>query len=113
MNAIYAIYFTGAASSGFAVVVFKDGVITGADAAGGLIDGTYKSIDDGKMLEGTVTVTIPPGAPLVTGAVAGSEPMVFDIPLKVPANLGGGQPLGIQSPTGPINTIFKKLRDLG
>ena len=43
MNGIYAMYFTGAAGSGHAVFVMKDSVIVGADAIGGVLDGTFES----------------------------------------------------------------------
>lgn len=110
MEGIYAIYFTGVAGSGSGVVVLKNGIIAGADVAGGTYDGSYRELGDGTA-DGLVRLTLPPGAQLVTGATAGSEPMVFEIPLKLPANLGNGTPLGLSTPTGPINIIFKRLRD--
>ena len=53
-------YFTGAAGSGHAVFVMKDSVIVGADAIGGVLDGTYKEIGDGN-LDVTITLEIPAG----------------------------------------------------
>ena len=66
-------YFTGGAGSGHAVFVMKDGVVAGADAVGGVLDGNYKEVD-GKV-KFSVSFTVPPGTSLVTGAVAGQEPM--------------------------------------
>jgi hypothetical protein len=67
MDGFYAIYYTGRAGSGFGVLVLKGGVITGADASGGLYDGEY-TVNQGKqMLEGTIKMTVPPGISLVTG----------------------------------------------
>jgi len=40
MHAIYAIYFTGVSGSGLGLVLLKDGIITGADAAGGTVTET-------------------------------------------------------------------------
>ncbi len=111
MDGIYAIYFTGATGSGQGVILLKDGVIAGADAAGGTYDGNYTELEDGSV-EGTVKMTVPSGAQLVTGAAAGSEPMSMEIPLKLPVNFGNGHPLPMQTPTGPINIIFKRLRDV-
>jgi hypothetical protein len=58
MNGFYAVYYTGKAGSGFAIVVFKDGIIAGADASGGLYDGTYTISEDKHILEGTITMTV-------------------------------------------------------
>ncbi|HCR85160.1 MAG TPA: hypothetical protein DIV86_00625 [Alphaproteobacteria bacterium] len=110
MNGIYAIYYTGAIGSGQGVVIIKDGVISGADVVGGIYDGQYKEINN--QAEGLVSLTLPAGAMLVTGASSGSQPTKFDIPINLPTNLGNGQPLLIKTPTGPINIIFKRLRDV-
>ncbi len=111
MDGIYAMYFTGATGSGQGVILLKNGVIAGADSAGGTYDGNYTERDDGTA-EGSVRLTLPPGAQLVTGAAAGSQPMSIDIPLKLPINLGDGRALPMQTPTGPINIIFRRLRDV-
>ncbi len=111
MDGIYAIYFTGVMGTGHGVVLIKSGIITGADAAGGLYDGEFKELGN-RTAEGRVRVKLPPGGQLVTGATAGSEPMIFEIPLNLPMNLGNGLPLSMQTPTGPINIIFKRLRDV-
>jgi hypothetical protein len=96
---------------GLGLLLLKNGVIAGADAAGATYDGTYTELDDGTA-EGSVTMTVPPGVQLVTGATAATEPIVHEIPLRLPANLGGGNALPLQTPTGPINIIFKRLRDV-
>ncbi len=48
MEGFYAIYYTGTAGFGHAVLIFKDETITGADATGGIYDGSY-SIGDGTI----------------------------------------------------------------
>lgn len=104
-------YFTGSAGSGHAVFVMMGGVITGADAVGGILDGTYKQAGDGH-LDVEVSLTVPAGARLVTGAVAGENPLSQEIKARLPENLGDGKPVTVQTPTGPVNVIFKRLRDL-
>ena len=111
MNGIYAMYFTGAAGSSHAILVTKDGMIVGADATGGVLDGTYNDTGDGN-LDVSVSVKVPAGASFVTGAVAGRDPMVQQISTKLPANLGNGNPIGVQTPTGPVNVVFRRLRDI-
>jgi hypothetical protein len=111
MNGIYAMYYTGSAGSGHALVVMKDGVITGADAVGGILDGTYQAIDGG-YLDVEVSLTVPAGGWLVTGAVAGEDSLIQEIKTRLPENLGGGRPITVRTPTGPVNVIFKHIREL-
>src|SRR5215467_10738836 len=110
MDGIYAMYFTGSVGSGFGLLILNNGIIAGADAVGGLYDGSYAPEEPG-TLSVNVRLTRPPGTTLVTGAAAGATTMVIDIPAKLPENFGNGQPLALKTPTGPINIIFKKLRD--
>lgn len=112
INAIYAIYFTGVAGSGMGLLVFVNGVISGADAAGSTFDGEY-SLDEGTgKLEGKLNLTVAAGTPLVTGGSVHNQPYTIEFPLSLSPDLGGGQPVEIRLPTGPVNVIFKKLRDI-
>ena len=111
MNGIYAMYFTGTAGYGHALFVMKDGLISGADAIGGMLDGTYVDIGDGS-LEFSVTLRIPAGAALVTGVIAGNEPLTQHMTTKLPVDFSNGSSIGIQTPTGPVNAVFKWLRDI-
>ena len=112
MNGIYVMYFTGAAGSGEGLILLKDGILAGADGGGVLYDGTYKISEDGENLAGSISVNVPPGVGLVTGATAGSEPLKFELPLSLPTSLGEGRSLTIRTPTGPLNIIFKRLRSI-
>jgi len=111
MSGIYAMYYTGAAGSGFSVFVMKDGVIAGADPLGGVLDGNYKEAGDGKI-DIAVNLTVPSGTSLVTGAIAGQESMTQEIKGTFPTSFADGNALPVQTPTGPVNVIFKRLRDL-
>ena len=111
MNGIYAVYFTGVAGSGHAVFIMKDGVIAGADAVGVVLDGTYKNVGGGN-LDFSVTLKVPAGASLVTGVTAGREPLSQRMTAVLPENLGNGSPVGVETPTGPVNAVFKRLRDI-
>ena len=112
VNGYYSIYFTGLAGTGFGILVLKGGIITGVDATGSTYDGQYQLDDKQEALSGKVILKAPPGTKLVTGASAGSEPGMWEIPLNLPSDLGSGEPLSIKTPTGPINVIFRKLREL-
>lgn len=111
MDGIYAMYFTGTVGVGHGVFVLKDGVIAGADAIGGVLDGTYEDADEGNLTV-SITMTFPPGALLVTGAVADQEPLTQQISATLPVDLGNGKPIELTLPTGPVNVIFKRLRAL-
>lgn len=111
MSGIYAMYYTGQAGSGHAVFVMMNGVIAGADPMGGLLDGSYREVDDGGI-EVAVSLTTPPSVTLVTGAVGRNEPMTQQINGTFPANFAEGITLPVQTPTGPVNVIFKLLREL-
>lgn len=112
MDGIYAMYFTGAVGSGHGLIMLSAGTITGADAAGVLYDGSYSLNPDRTLLTGSLTMQVPSGTSLVTGASAGEAPLTFEVPLSLPANLGNGRPLPLKMATGTVNVIFKKLREL-
>ena len=112
MSGIYAVYYTGHDGSGFALFMMKDGLITGADAEGGVLDGTYKNIGDGKI-NISVTLVAPVGASLVTGAFVDEGFISQQITNGViPDNFDNGSIIPLQTTTGPVNAVFKRLRDI-
>lgn len=110
MEGFYSVTYQGSGGLGVAVLVLNDGRVVGADAAGGLYDGQYRSHGDGVGV--TVTVTIPPGTSLVTGVPPQPQAYTFPINTKLPVNFGGGHAVSVQTPTGIVQAVFKKLRDL-
>lgn len=110
MEGFYAVYYTGAAGFGHAVLAIRDGILSGADAAGGVYDGTYK-LGEAGAVSIEVTLTVPAGATLVTGQTLPS-PYNQTIKAELPVNFAGGQPVPMQTPLGPVNAIFKKLRGM-
>ncbi len=111
MDGIYAIYFTGATGSGHAVFVAREGVVTGADATGGTLDGTFTPSGN-EMIDLDVNLGIPAGGVLVTGFANGGGGVTHRITATIPANFGNGQPVAISTPTGPVNVIFRRLREI-
>ena len=111
IDGFYGIYYTGVGGSGIGVLVIKDGLIVGADMVGGRYDGTYRHNAATGNYDAQLRMSFPPGTSLVTGALAGPQPMNLDMTTVLPANLGGEQPIRIATPTGPVNVIFRKLRD--
>lgn len=112
IDGIYSAYFTGLAGNSFGMFVFKDGVISGADAGGGKYDGNYEIVEQGALLSGTVVFILPIGNQSITGTAATSEPIVFEVPIQLPTKINEQEIYPIQTPAGPINARFEKLRDL-
>jgi len=111
MNGIYAIYFTGYGGSSLGILSLKDGIITGADVANGIYDGEYKYDRKHSCINGNIKVTVPQGTVFVTGLIATPPNQIINIPFSLPQDFGAEKPIEIQTPIGPINIIFKKLRD--
>jgi hypothetical protein len=110
-NGFYAIYYTGATGNGMGLLAAKDSVVTGADISGGLYDGSFQKNPLSGQIDINIRMAFPPGTSLVTGAIAGAQPLVLQLTSPLPANFADGTPVGIQTPTGPVNVIFKKLRE--
>ena len=108
MEGFYAMYYTGIAGVGHAVIVLKDGIVTGADVSGGVYNGKYVPNDGNYDFE--VVLTVAAGSTLVTGQTL-SEPLDQEITATLSDNFANGQTVSVQSPMGPVNVVFKKLRD--
>jgi hypothetical protein len=110
-NGIYSITFRGAADWGMGLLVFLNGVVTGADSGGVTYDGRYTN--EAGFTNAQITMTVPPGAVLVQGSRA--QPTTYQVPFaaRVPhESVRLGTPILLELPPGPVNVIFKKLRAL-
>ncbi len=107
----YASYMSGSEGQGFAVFIFSNGIIAGADPLGVNFDGTYETQSDGS-LAGNVTVSVPAGGTVIQGASAGPTGMKYDVPLVFAANAFALDFVELETPLGPVNLRMKKLRDL-
>lgn len=112
MDGFYSAYFTGAHGSGFAVLVFRNGVIVGADPTGTSYDGVVEFNAAENSYDGTVLLRPAPHTILVIGAAVGPQPSPVAIPVRLPADFDNGQVVRVESPTGPINVTFQKLRGI-
>lgn len=109
MQGFYALYYTGIAGFGHAVLVMNDGIITGADVTGGVYDGTYTVEND--AIDIKVDFVVPSGATLVTGQSL-MEPLKQSVTANLSLHFADGHPVPINTPMGPVNVIFKKLRSI-
>ena len=111
-DGIYTINYTGKQGFGAAVLALINGKVFGADVAGGEYMGTYK-VENGKVI-GDISLRVPAGVPLVTGAPISAQPYTVSIPVSLPANINEQQTVQIQVqlPTGPVNANVKKVKDI-
>jgi len=107
-DGIYSVYMAGADGLSFAVLMFRDNIIAGADGGGGIYDGNY-SIQDGQ-LTGQIKFTLPIGGASITGASASGEPLIFDVPIQLPVSFDPEEFFRIETPVGPVNAKFEKIR---
>ncbi len=107
----YSVTFAGHADYGFGIIILDTGVVIGADVGGVLYDGIYDFNHKTEMLDVSVTLTVPPGVPLVMGVPPQTIEYKFKIVTSLPRTLGNETPITIDTPSGPVNVIFKKIRD--
>jgi len=113
IEGFYRITFTGTSGSGFGLLVFHSGVIAGADVAGAMFDGTYSEEPTSHAIDFHVTMNAPAGVtPVQTGV-----PLVAPLSLPISgsfltSDIDSDTPTLLQTPLGPVNVLFKKIRDL-
>jgi hypothetical protein len=110
-RAIYAAYFTSFAGQSIGIFYIGDGILTGVDVGTMRYDGVYKTLPDGSM-EGEVEYVIPTGVSLITGAPPATTPTKMSLKLTLPFEFDDGRIITIQTPAGPINARFEKLKEL-
>ena|SRR5215831_8323831 len=108
----FRIAFTGANGSGLGILVLHDGSVVGADTGGGIYEGSYTENSDARTLDFAVTLSLPAGATPVQTGIALPAAMSVPIHSSVLENdLGSERPTLVQTPLGPVNALFKKIRD--
>ncbi|WP_143103458.1 hypothetical protein [Albimonas pacifica] len=110
MDGFYAMYYTGAAGFGHAVFVLSDGILSGADATGGILNGTY-SITTSGSVDVDAHLSVPAGTTLVTGQNIPND-FVMDINTSLPRDFADGRVVSVTTSMGPVNVVFKMLRAL-
>jgi hypothetical protein len=110
-RALYVAYFTGIAGQSIGLFYIGDGMLVGIDVATMQYNGSYMTKPDGS-LEGVVEYVLPAGASLITGAPAGVAPTTVSVKLTLPADFAGGRVIKIDTPLGPVNARFEKVKDI-
>jgi hypothetical protein len=110
-KALYVAYFTGVAGQSIGLFYIGDGLLVGIDVATMQYDGAYETKPDGS-LEGIVEYVLPAGGSLITGAPAGVAPTKITTNLTLPADFADGRVITIETPLGPVNAKFEKVKDI-
>jgi hypothetical protein len=110
-KALYVAYFTGVAGQSIGLFYIGDGMLVGVDVATMQYDGSYQTKRDGS-LEGVVEYVLPAGVALITGAPAAVAPTRVSVKLTLPADFADGRVITIETPLGPVNAKFEKVRDI-
>jgi hypothetical protein len=112
LDGIYSIVYRGRVDWGTGMIILQNGVITGADAQGGLYDGSY--VELGPDLRLDFTITVPPGVTLVQGTPAKPEQCTISArTIFSRSALDSGEPVLMDLPPGPVNVISRRVRALG
>lgn len=110
-DGIYSITFRGASDWGMGMLILQRGIVVGSDAGGVQYDGAYQDVGD--SISFRITMTVPPGVPLVQGIP--TRPQTYTVPIEVTIPkraIESSQPILLQLPPGPVNVIFRRLRSL-
>ena len=110
MDGFYVAYLTGRGGNSTLLFAIRSSTLVGVDAGGMKYDGRVEPAANGTIAF-HVEYVVSPGTPLITGAgnVAAATPVSLDF--TVPANFADGVIVSIQTPFGPVNAKFSKLRD--
>lgn len=113
IDGFFRMAYTGTAGSGFGLLVLRNGSIAGADVAGGTYDGTYIENSNTGDIDLRVIMSAPAGITPVQTGVPLTAPMSLPITATLaPADTVNEKIILLQTPLGPVNVIFKKLRDI-
>ena len=112
IDGYYRITFTGRAGSGLGLLAFHAGVVAGADAMGSLFNGTYTEDPQSGELEFHVTMNAPAGITPVQTGIALAAPLALPMSGKIAGrDLDNDMPKLLDTPIGPVNVLFTKIRD--
>lgn len=107
---IYACYYSSTEGYGAAIFLAFQGKLTGVDPNGVLLDGFYGKAGGCYRLK--VLVDAPAGTQLVQGGEAGPKGQKYEVEVPFKESLTEQPFFEVDTPLGPLNVRFQKLRDL-
>jgi hypothetical protein len=112
LDGFFSMAFTGSAGSGFGVIALHNGKVAGSDVAGASYDGSYQEDPDTHVVNFDITMSAPAGLTPVQTGVPLAAPQSIPISMSVSADdLTGDLPTRLRTPLGPVNVLFRKIRD--
>jgi hypothetical protein len=111
IDGLYAAYLTGRSGQTFAMLLFGEQRVSGADAGGVMYDGKYiKTEDNGYHV--TMDVKAPPHSALIQGAVTGVNGEQDHLNFSLPNDFSSRDFVRIETLHGPVNAKLVKVRDI-
>lgn len=111
VDGMYRVDLQGRTGDGLGCIVAQRGRIFGSD---GMVefDGEYEPTGVPGEADVRLTVTVPPGTPLIQGVGAGIGGMRYDVEKRI--NFASGQPFALATPLGapPHNQVMVRLTKL-
>lgn len=80
---------------------------------GGTVDGTYERDEPTGSLMLRLSVTLPKGVSVIQGDKPTEDEIQYSVDALLPADFVKRSHVSIQTPLGPINARFKRIRGLG
>lgn len=111
MHGLYAAYFAGLNGNSLGLFYIGNDVIAGVDVGGSHFDGRLTPSEDGG-LEGLLEFEPGGDQKLITGVAVDAIPKKIPVKIKLPSNFATGVVIRIETPIGPLNARFEKLKDL-
>lgn len=106
----YKLEFAGMGGTGFGLLALDTEMVVGCDVGGVTYDGRYAYNARTDRLDLDLTLTVPPGAWLVTGVPPRSNPYEFWVRTSIPRNFEGAQIFAADTEFGPVNFRITKIR---
>ncbi len=112
LDGFYTAYFAGSTGNSLGMFIFLNGVVTGADVGGGRYDGTYRLSSDGTRIVAEIQFSLPVGNLSITGVAAEVAPISVKMTLELPTEFNRHDVHRLETPLGPINAKFEKIRGI-
>jgi hypothetical protein len=111
VEGFYTLYLTSAAGNGLGMIALNKGIISGADVAGALFDGSYEWDSTNNILKNQIKVIIPPNSQLLQGGTTGQEGLTYNVNFSVSFAQKDIPYFRIDTPTGAVNVKMVKIRN--
>lgn len=107
----YSVAYKGLAGSGFGMLALDTGAVVGADAMGGVYDGSYAFNPATNLVDLEIMAVLPAGLWPVQTGVPLQKPISFPVKVSLPRAVGVEKSAIAQTPLGPVTVLFRKIRN--